>query len=65
MSKAFWAGVMVGGIILMLYAALHVWANTPVVYESWGSKICIKVEDPEGRYSCEFLPPKYIHEWVA
>lgn len=52
---AFWYGVV----------KLLVWAITlPIVYESYSTRECVRVDDPEGVYSCENLPPKYNHEWT-
>lgn len=52
---AFWYGVF----------KLIVWAITlPVVYESYSTGACVRVDDPEGVYSCENMPTKFYHEWA-
>ena len=36
----------------------------PVVYEAYPSGECMRVDDVNGRYSCDNMPTKYHHEWV-
>lgn len=49
----------------IVFAAVSYYCNLPIVQESYSSQTCVKVIDPENRYSCDNLPRKYIHEWVA
>lgn len=61
-----WAAMAVGGIAFWYgVVKLLIWAITlPIVYESYSTRECVRVDDPEGVYSCENLPPKYNHEWT-
>lgn len=63
---AVWGGTAVGGIAFWYgVVKLLIWAITlPIVYESYSTGECVSVDDPEGVYSCENLPPKYNHEWT-
>lgn len=63
---AVWGGMAVGAIAVWYgLFKLVVWAITlPIVYESYSTGECVRVDDPEGVYSCENLPPKYNHEWT-
>jgi hypothetical protein len=38
--------------------------SMPVVYESYQSRRCTRVDDPAGKYDCWHLPPRYNHVWV-
>ena len=61
-----WGGAAVGGVVFWYMAyRLFVWAVTlPVVYESYSTGECVRVDDPAGVYSCENMPTKFYHEWV-
>jgi hypothetical protein len=61
-----WGGAIVGAV-LFWYGVfkLFVWAITlPVVYESYSTGACVRVDDPEGVYNCENMPTKFYHEWT-
>lgn len=47
-----------------LVASLISVLSLPVVYESYSTGACVRVDDPAGEYSCEKMPPRYAHEWV-
>lgn len=63
---AVWGGMAVGAVAFWYgVVKLLIWAITlPIVYESYSTRECVRVDDPEGVYSCETLPPKYNHEWT-
>ena len=57
------AGVLVAMVIIvgiLIGRAL----TLPIVYQSYSSGHCIKVDDPTGVYSCENMPVNFHHEWV-
>ena len=41
------------------------WADQPIVQVSYKSNECVKVISNDPSHSCENLPRKYVHEWVA
>lgn len=47
-----------------LVYSLNYALSLPVVYESYSRGECVRVDDPEGKYSCENMPTKYDHVWV-
>lgn len=51
-------------IIVGIMAAASSWASLPVVYTSWSTGQCERVEDPAGKHSCEALPKRYSNVWV-
>lgn len=54
-APLFWYGVY----------RLVVWAiMLPTVYESHDTGHCVRVDDPQGVYSCENMPTKYHNSWV-
>lgn len=62
------------GLIIAAPISLALWAligyafyyalTLPIVYEAYPSGECVRVDDVNGRYSCENMPTKYHHEWV-
>lgn len=58
-SIALWAGIM-----LLFMWGIKVWADTPVVYKSWRSQECVRVDDPAKEHDCGNLPDKYDLVWV-
>lgn len=61
-----WGGMFVSGVAFWYGVfKLFVWAITlPVVYESYSTGACVRVDDPEGVYNCENMPTKFYHEWT-
>lgn len=35
----------------------------PTVYESYTTGECVRVDDPDGVYSCENMPSRFHHRW--
>ena len=65
-GAAIWVGMGLAGIAFWYGVfKLVVWAITlPVVYESYSTRECVRVDDPEGVYNCENMPTKFYHEWT-
>lgn len=57
----FIALVCVAGLILW---ALYYGLTLPIVYESYTTGNCVRVDDVRGVYSCENMPRKYHHQWT-
>lgn len=49
--------------IAVLFAVIKT-LSLPIVYESYSTGQCVRVDDPAGVYSCENMPTKFHHEWV-
>ena len=65
MRKTWLEAIALGAIVLgIVYAMAFSWAYTPVVYESYTTHKCVKVESWDARYTCLKLPKKYRHVWV-
>lgn len=60
------AGFALFGLALwaLIGYAFYYALTIPVVYEAHPSGECVRVDDVNGRYSCENMPTKYHHEWV-
>lgn len=60
------AGFALCGLALwaLIGYAFYYALTLPVVYEAYPSGECVRVDDVNGRYSCENMPTKYYHEWV-
>lgn len=58
-SAAIW-----GLIALLVFLAIKLWADTPIVYKSWKTQQCVRVVDPAEEHTCDNLPDKYELEWV-
>lgn len=64
------APVMIAFVFLVALSVAVWWAvdhyfGLPVVYESYSSGECVKVEaEPADCYDCANLPDKYLHVWV-
>ena len=57
--------------LLVLFLALDYTFSMPVVYTSYSTDECVKVDNYPGvifnsavTYSCENMPAKYTHEWA-
>ena len=48
----------------VLGMALDWMLGRPIVYRSWTTKECVKVDDPFDRYSCEDQPSSALTVWV-
>jgi hypothetical protein len=48
----------------MFFWMIKIWADTPVVYKSWSTQECERVEDPAGEHDCGNLPEKYDLVWT-
>ena len=55
-------GFLIGPILVVVLVITLL--DRPIVYQSWTTKECIMVDDPEGRYSCKDLPPSAFQVWV-
>ena len=56
--------IFVGLVItFIVISAFYVATAYPLVYKSWSTQECVKVE-PESAGSCEELPDKYQIVWV-
>lgn len=44
--------------------AIKVWADMPIVYKSWETQQCVRVDDPAREHDCGNLPEKYDLVWV-
>jgi hypothetical protein len=60
---------IVAFVACLLCAAGLVWAiyyafTLPIVYESYTTGNCVRVDDVRGVYSCENMPRKYHHAWT-
>ena len=62
--KAILSAVAVAAIALLFAWCITVWADMPLVYKSWSTQECVKVEDPAGKYSCDNLPGRYELVWA-
>lgn len=40
------------------------WAEMPLVYKSWSTQKCVKVDDPAQVHTCANLPDQYELVWV-
>lgn len=60
------AGAALCGLALwaLIGYALYYALTLPIVYEAYPSGECVRVDDVDGRYTCENMPTKYHHEWV-
>jgi len=58
-SAAIW-----GLIALLVFLAIKLWADTPIVYKSWKTQQCVRVVDPAEEHTCDNLPDKYELKWV-
>ena len=61
--------VVVCAIVGAAIWALGLWAlyralTLPIVYESYSTGYCVRVDDVRGVYSCENMPRKYHHVWT-
>jgi len=59
-SAAFVAVLASGALLWALYYAI----TLPVVYESYSTGYCERVDDVRGVYSCDNLPRRYHHVWT-
>jgi hypothetical protein len=49
---------------LMFMLIIKIWADTPIVYKSWETQECVRVDDPAREHDCGNLPDKYEMVWV-
>jgi hypothetical protein len=49
---------------LGIVRVIHFAASLPVVYESYTTGHCVRVDDPTGVYNCENMPHKFHHVWT-
>jgi hypothetical protein len=54
--------IIVGGIFYI--SLIDYSASIPTLYQSIKTGLCVYVDDPLKRYSCERRPQKFIHKWV-
>lgn len=71
MIRAAVAALVLLAVVAAAGAAFVQYLDRPVVYKSWSSQQCIKVEDPASEakglkvdWSCANLPPSYELVWV-
>ena len=56
--------LLIFGGIMAIGGVMDAQFALPTVYESWETQKCVRVDDPDGRYTCQNLPTKYNHEWI-
>lgn len=59
--------VILGAAVIGMFVAawmISQFAEVPIVYSSWKTGYCMRVESPNSNDNCENLPNKYQHAWV-
>lgn len=51
---------VIGGVLWALYNSV----TLPIVYESYTTGNCVRVDDVRGVYTCENMPRKHHHQWL-
>jgi hypothetical protein len=64
MLRALSSVVAVAAIVALFVWGFIRWADTPIVYKSWSTQKCVKVDDPAQAYSCANLPDRYELVWT-
>ena len=52
-------------LFMSVFAIAMSWSlDRPIVYRSWTTKECVRVDDPFDRYSCKDQPSSALTVWV-
>lgn len=62
--RALGSVLAVAAVVALFVWGFIRWADTPIVYKSWSTQKCIKVDDPAREYSCANLPDRYELVWT-
>jgi hypothetical protein len=53
-------GVLLAALLWVMYHSI----TLPIVYESYTTGNCVRVDDVRGVYTCDNMPRKFHHQWV-
>lgn len=61
-----WGGVLLATLAFwgMVAYGIYYAVTLPIVYESYETGQCVRVDDVRGEYTCENMPRKFHHEWT-